>query len=144
MDNGLGDQTMIEKITIQKNHLSEMIQSINADLPNESCGLLAGSKNQSLKVFPITNILKNPVRYQMDPEQQIKALIEIEENDFDLLAIYHSHPAGPAIPSLTDVAEAMYPESVFLIFSPGSDQWNFRGFMIQQGDVQEVQISVIG
>ena len=133
---------MIESITIQRDHLDEIQTRITADIPNESCGLIAGRENETVKVFPIDNILQSPVRYEMDPKQQIKALIEIEEEDLDLLAIYHSHPNGPPIPSQTDIAEAMYPDSVYLIFSPGPNDWISRGFIINQKDVREVQINI--
>ena len=133
---------MIKSITIQTAHLNEILKGINADIPNESCGLIAGKGHSSVKVFPILNILQSPVRYQMDPEKQIRALIEIEDEGLDLLAIYHSHPNGPAVPSPPDIAEAMYPDSVYLIFSPGKKKWISRGFIINREDVREVQIIV--
>ena len=38
----------------------------------EACGLVAGHRSDQLAVFPITNVLHSPVRFQMDPEQQLK------------------------------------------------------------------------
>jgi proteasome lid subunit RPN8/RPN11 len=80
------------------------------------------------------------VRYRLDPREQLRIFLELEEVGWDLLAIYHSHPGGPSTPSPTDIAEAAYPEAVYLIWSPDSGGWNCRGFLIQEGQVREVQV----
>jgi proteasome lid subunit RPN8/RPN11 len=37
------------------------------------------------------------------------------EPPLEILGVYHSHPRGPAVPSSTDVAEAYYPEWLYVI-----------------------------
>jgi proteasome lid subunit RPN8/RPN11 len=75
----------------------------------------------------------------MDPVQQIKAMLAMEAEGLELIAIYHSHPDGPARPSPTDVALAYYPDTVQLIISL-SDRArpSVRGFTIVDGVVAEV------
>ena len=68
--------------------------------------------------LPVENMLHSPVRFQMEPSAQFKALLNIEEAGQELLAIFHSHPTGPARPSETDVAEFYYPGALVLIASP--------------------------
>jgi proteasome lid subunit RPN8/RPN11 len=58
----------------------------------------------------------------------------------DLVGIYHSHPSGPEMPSVTDVAEAYYPEAIYLIWSGANGEWTCRGFTIKAGIVAEVMI----
>ena len=94
-------------------------------------------------VHPVTNILHSPVRYRMDPQEQLRAFQEIDEAGLELLAIYHSHPNGPEEPSPTDIAEAYYPEVVYLIWSLASGNWQCRGFKIKKGVITETPLSIL-
>jgi proteasome lid subunit RPN8/RPN11 len=61
----------------------------------------------------------------------------------DLLAIYHSHPASPAAPSTIDIAEAGYPEAIYLIISLNTKGvLEMRGFRIQGEAVGEVVLEI--
>jgi proteasome lid subunit RPN8/RPN11 len=108
--------------------------------PEEACGLLAWKGDRVEAVIPVTNALHSPVRYRMDPSEQIKAFLEIEQQGWELVGIYHSHPQGPEVPSPTDKAEAFYPELVYLILSGKDGIWRCRGFFIKNGEVDEVPI----
>lgn len=115
---------------------------VSRHLPEEACGLVAGSENRSLQVYPVENALHSPVRFRMNPEQQLEGLLEIEKQGWNLTAIYHSHPAGPPLPSPTDIVELAYPESIYLIWSRLKEQWSCRGFYIQDGQPTEVIIQL--
>lgn len=108
--------------------------------PNEACGLVAGKNRRSLAVIPITNILHSPVLYRMDPHEQLEAFNLLDEKGWDLLAIYHSHPQGPQGPSATDIQEAYYPDSVYLIWWREAGQWRCRGFIIKGQQVFETPL----
>lgn len=110
--------------------------------PEEACGLIAGKENRSQEVIRVTNVLQSPTRFRMDPQQQLDALLKIEENNWDLMAIYHSHPGGPDYPSITDIREAAYPEAVHIIWCAHQQDWDCRGFVIKEGDFKEIQISI--
>ena len=45
------------------------------------------------------------------------AMKKMREADEELFAIYHSHPAAPATPSITDLELAAYPDAFYLIIS---------------------------
>lgn len=105
--------------------------------------MVAGKDNRSLKIFEISNSLQSPIRFRMDPQEQIEALLMIEDKGWDLLAIYHSHPAGPQHPSATDVNEAAYPEALNLIWYPYRQDWSCRGFIIEEGIVNEIPIEIV-
>jgi len=106
-------------------------------LPAEGCGLLAGAGGYSTAVYPVDNLLNSPTRFQMDPQQQAMAFMELDRLGWDVLAIYHSHPAGPPRPSQTDVAEFYYPDSFVLIWAPGPDGWDCSAFTIRDGLVRQ-------
>jgi len=95
-------------------------------------------------IIPTTNVLHSRVRYRIEPLEQLKAFEDFEELGWELVGIYHSHPNGPDAPSPTDVAEAYYPEAVYLIWSHRTGEWNCRGFLIQDGNIDEVRLTISG
>ncbi len=127
---------------LQRVHWDQMRADIDRHLPEEACGLVAGREGRSLQVFSVENALHSPVRFRMDPEQQLEGLLEIEAQGWDLAAIYHSHPSGPPVPSPTDTAEAAFPESIYLIWSQKENEWTCRGFYILDGQFEEVKVEI--
>lgn len=110
----------------------------------EICGLISAHHGQAVQVYPINNIADQPqMRYSMDPQQQIAAMKVMRENDETLFAIYHSHPSSPAQPSATDIAEAGYPDAVYLIISLNEQGvLDMRGFHLSHNQVDEVELSL--
>ena len=88
----------------------------------------------------MTNTLHSAVRYRMEPLEQLAAFEAIDAQGWQLVGIYHSHPAGPEQPSPTDIAEAYYPEAVYLIWFRRAGVWECRGFSIQGGRVDSVAL----
>jgi proteasome lid subunit RPN8/RPN11 len=119
-----------------------MQRHVNESAPLEACGLLAGKKNQVEAVIKVNNQAQSPVRFVMDPQEQLDAFNWIESQNFDLLAIFHSHPAGPETVSATDIAEAAYPV-VHIIWSRPNAEWQMRGFWIENGQVRKVTLKVL-
>jgi len=122
---------------------NQMREDVQARLPQEACGLVGGLQRRALQVFPVTNALHSAVSYRMDPDEQIRMFLSLEKLGWDLLAIYHSHPAGPDQPSPTDLAEAAYPESAHLIWFPQAGEWTCRGFIIHEDQFSEIPVRVM-
>ena len=116
---------------------------VQSQAPLESCGLLAGKNDTVKRVFLVANQAKSPVRFRMDPAEQLRVFNCIETNKMELLAIFHSHPAGLETVSATDVEEAAYPV-VYMIWSRPRGVWQARGFWIEQGKVSEVKLHITG
>jgi proteasome lid subunit RPN8/RPN11 len=133
---------MIRQLTVNKEHWQEMLQHVDSHLPLEACGLLAGTNNRVEKVIRVQNQVQSPVRFMMDPYEQLKAFDWIESNGLDLLGIFHSHPAGPETASALDIAEAAY-EVVHIIWSRIEDGWQARGFWIENNKASEVILAII-
>lgn len=119
-----------------------MIAHVEAHAPLEACGLLAGKSSSVEAVLEVTNQAQSPVRYVMDPIEQLNAFEWIDSNGLDLLGIFHSHPAGPEIVSPTDIAEAAY-DVVYIILSRKDARWNARGFWIADETFREVPLKII-
>lgn len=127
-------------LNLQRIHWQMMLDHITERDSEEVCGLVAGVDQTSRGVFPVTNILHSPVRYRMDPEQQLKYFNQIDKYDWEILAIYHSHPQGLERPSAIDIAEASYPGVIYLIWSQTNGEWNCQGYLIDKGLVEKVEI----
>ncbi len=125
---------------LSREHWAQMAADVGARYPEEACGLVASQAGRTVAVFPVANQLRSPVRFRMEPRQQVKAYFEILERGWELAAIYHSHPDGPEIPSQTDVAEHAYPEAIALIWSRQGGKWSCKGFRIQAGQIDRVRI----
>ena len=133
---------MKQQLTLRKRHWAEMLKHIEEQVPLEACGLLAGRNDRVEKVIIVRNRAQSPVRFVMDPYEQLQAFNWIESNGLDLLGIFHSHPAGPETASATDIAEAAY-EVIHLIWSRYQSQWQARGFWIENNRVTEVSLQIV-
>jgi [CysO sulfur-carrier protein]-S-L-cysteine hydrolase len=131
-------------VVIDRAFVDQMIEHAKSQYPNEACGLLASKDGKVVRFYPITNSDASPVHYNMEPQEQLKALLEMDDEEWDLGAIYHSHTHTRADPSETDVSLAYYPESLYLIVSI-ADQENpeIRAFHINEGKVQEEPLELI-
>jgi len=133
---------MDRQLTLGKEHWQEMLDHVDGQVPLEACGILAGKNDRVQKVIVVRNQAQSPVRFVMDPYEQLQAFDWIESNGLDLLGIFHSHPAGPEIASATDIAEAAY-EVVHLIWSRHQHGWQARGFWIENHHATEVAIKIV-
>lgn len=127
-------------LQLSERHRQQMVQHITACLPEEACGLIGGRGRRGEVVISVTNELHSPVRFRMDAAEQVKALLWLEKHGLELLAIYHSHPAGPGYPSITDLEEYAYPEAIAIIWTAGQQGWQARGFRLDQARFLEVPI----
>ena len=118
-----------------------MLRHVAQHIPLEACGLLAGNNGQVVKIIPIQNQAQSPVRFVMDPYEQLQAFEWIDLQGLDLVGIFHSHPGGPETVSATDIAEVAY-DVVQVVLSHIDNSWSMRGFWIQDGQVRDVTLSL--
>ncbi len=131
------------ELVLQRPFYNQILSHLQAEYPLEGCGILAGKEDEVVHIYPITNRLRSPIIYEMDPQQQLAAMLEIEDKGWEMTAVYHSHPQGPETPSATDIAQAYYPDVIQLIVSlRQQSQPVMRAFMIGNGRVTEIEIVV--
>lgn len=88
-----------------------MIDQARHDAPNETCGFFSGRSGWIETLHPMKNVAAEPVtRYEFDPVEHFKMLKRMEREGIPILGVYHSHPASPAYPSMTDVGRAILPD----------------------------------
>ena len=132
---------MVSTLVLSESLLQEMIAYVNQHAPLEACGVLAGKAARAEKMIGVLNQAQSPVRFVMDPYEQLHAFDWIDSNGFDLVGIFHSHPTGPETVSPTDILEAAY-EVVHVVLSYTGNQWKARGFWIENGKASEITLEI--
>jgi proteasome lid subunit RPN8/RPN11 len=134
---------VIGQLKLRSAHRQAILEHVRSLWPEEACGLLGGSGGQVQRVYPIENVRHSRDEYFMDPNQQVTAMLEIEAAGWEVCSIFHSHPAGPAHPSTTDIDRAYYPDAVYIILAPADNtEWLMRGFEIDSGQLREVTLEI--
>jgi proteasome lid subunit RPN8/RPN11 len=83
--------------------------------PRECCGILIGTPAAIVTAVRATNLSESPSRFLIDPRDHIDARREARAAGLEVVGFYHSHPHSDAVPSATDVAEALYAGLLYLI-----------------------------
>jgi [CysO sulfur-carrier protein]-S-L-cysteine hydrolase len=131
-------------VRISRDMVDELIAHARDDLPNECCGLVAAENGTAVKVFRAENAEASPVRYGLDPREQYRLMMEIEDNGWSLGAIYHSHTRSAAYPSQTDVNLAFYPDALYVIVSLQDDQSpDVKAFRIVDEKIDEAPLEIV-
>ena len=119
---------MSQVLYVPRRLLEETRTHLQKEAPKEGVGLWAGRREVE-RVIPLPNAHPEPlVGYLAEPLALLRALKEMEREGLALLAIYHSHPRGPAFPSPTDIREARW-RVPYVIF--GTD--GVRAFLLPEG-----------
>ncbi len=92
---------------LTREHVETMIQHARAGLPNEACGLLAGTGDTVSAVYCLENADHSPYTYELTAEGY-RLLLELDDAG-TLLGVFHSHTGSPAYPSPTDRRQAFWP-----------------------------------
>ncbi len=129
-----------DSLIIESKIIDLMINHVDRWYPEEACGLLAGTNETVKTVLTVTNQAHSPVRFYMEPVELLHALERIEQQQFELIAIFHSHPNGPEFPSKTDIKEFNYPGTAVIIMSKVGLNWKIRAFMITENNYEELTL----
>lgn len=124
--------------------LELLIQHAKKAYPNEGCGLLVG-RYAAERFIPMKNVSAFPSsEYEMDPPELIHVLRDLRSSVEQLFAIYHSHPAGAAQLSRTDIERSYYPEAAHLIISLADlDHPQAAAFRVIDGAALAVEVHAI-
>jgi proteasome lid subunit RPN8/RPN11 len=131
-------------VRIARPLLDQIVAHARDDVPNECCGMVAGSDGTATRVYRARNAEESPFRYTIHPQDQFRITMEIEDRGEEIAGIYHSHTKSPAEPSQTDINLAEnWPEPLYLICSlADADAPHVRAFEIRDGGVREVDLDV--
>jgi len=129
-------------VAIERRYVEHIIAQAKEETPYEACGIIAGKEGKAVKLYRTVNAEQSTTTYRLEPEEQYRIFVEMEEKGWELWAVYHSHPAFPAYPSARDIEMAYFPESLYLIVSLAQEEPEIRAFRIVEGEVREEELSI--
>ncbi len=106
-----------------------MVEHAEAVFPNECCGAMLGSSDGETKLvtlaLPLENVHAGPqaTRYELRPEDLLKAEKAARARGLDLIGIFHSHPDHDAYFSETDLKNSC-PWYSFVVMSVKAGRYN--------------------
>lgn len=108
-------------LKLRKDLYDKMLKHCEDGLPNESCGLIAGTIDGDVKtvekVYLLTNIDASREHFSMDPKEQLAAVKDARAAGLAMLGNFHSHPESPSRPSEEDKRLAYDSTAEYLILS---------------------------
>jgi len=108
-------------ITMSKNDYEIILKHARENLPEEVCGLIAGTKDGNdksiKKVYCLTNIDHSNEHFSLDPKEQLAAVKDMRANGLVPLGNWHSHPESPSRPSEEDKRLAYDSTASYMILS---------------------------
>jgi proteasome lid subunit RPN8/RPN11 len=131
-------------LEIPKNTLDAMIEHAKAEAPFEACGILAGEGQRVQRWYKMTNRDHSGEHFMMEPAEQFKVAKELRADGLEMVAVYHSHPQTPAIPSEEDVRLALTPNIVHVIVSlQYPNRPTVKAYEIDNGPVTEIDVRIV-
>jgi proteasome lid subunit RPN8/RPN11 len=123
--------------------VNRLLAAAQASPGVEVCGFVVRTAD-GCEVRQVANVSGNPERqFEMEPHGMIETFRRVRDDGEEILAIYHSHPAGPSRPSALDQQLAYYPELPYLVISLGTrGVLELRAFHLDQGDCRELPLAL--
>ena len=128
------------RITVDPGLLDEIIAHARDCFPEEACGFLIGRSGTVERFVPAPNALRSQTAFEVEAQFLFDLFRQLRSSGEDLLAICHSHPKGPAVPSARDVAEAHYPGCAYVIVSLAEAEPDIRAYRIVGREVLEMEL----
>jgi proteasome lid subunit RPN8/RPN11 len=129
-------------IKIPKMIYDAMIGQAVGELPDETCGYLAGTGDRIFERIPMTNVDHSPEHFTFDPAEQFAALKTARGKGMALQVVYHSHPSTPARLSEEDLRLLNDPSMIYIIVSLADAKPSMRAFRVVSKVVSELPIQI--
>lgn len=142
------NSSTLPRLLVPRAVYTEMVSQAVAEAPLECCGFLAGpafAEGQGTVAarYPLVNAAASRTEYDADPKSLFAATKDIRNRGWEVLAVYHSHPTSPPVPSRTDLARAYWAGVVHFIISLQSSQPEVRGWCLSQEDYHEAEWEIL-
>ena len=133
---------MNTELVLPRNLVNQILTHAQQHEHTESCGMISASAGTPAHYYAVKNIARDPsTHFEMEPKQQIAAMKHMREHDEDMLAIVHSHPTSPPVPSAADMQESGYPDAYYIIVSLNTKGvLEIRGYKIADDYMQPVDL----
>lgn len=135
-------------ITLSEKEYEKMVTHARLRLPEEACGLIAGTVNGAdrniERVYLLTNIDHSREHFSLDPKEQLAAIRDMRAAGLQPLGNWHSHPDTPSRPSREDIRLAFDKNASYLILSL-MDRENpvLHSFHIEKEQAQKEELVIL-
>ena len=134
-------------LKLRKDLYDKMLKHCEDGLPNESCGLIAGTVDGDVKtvekVYLLTNIDASREHFSLDPKEQLAAVKDARAAGLAMLGNFHSHPESPSRPSEEDKRLAYDSRASYLILSLMDENAPvLNSFHIEGDDAQKEELVI--
>lgn len=119
-----------------------MVAHAMAELPCECCGFLAGNERIERAIL-LRNALASPVAYAVEAKELLHIHRELRAWGLEVRAVYHSHPTSAAIPSVSDLAQNGYGETIpHVIVGMANAEAEVRAWVLGEVSFSEVEFVI--
>lgn len=136
-------------LSLPRRQVDRIIAHARRDHPDEACGVIAGpdGSDRPVRLVEMTNADRSPTFFRFDPAEQFQLYRELDDNDEEIVVVYHSHTATEAFPSRTDISLATEPQAHYVLVSTreGADvegPVELRSYRIVDGQVTEEEVTI--
>lgn len=116
-----------------------------AAFPRECCGLIEGVASddgfEARALHPARNDAEASDRFDIAPDDHLKASRLARANGHSLIGCYHSHPNGVAEPSRHDLAGAGEEDFLWLIAATGGDDCRLSAFLYRSSIFESLALT---
>ena len=110
------------RLVVPQSVMEAFVAHARAELPNECCGFFAGrvadGVGRVMAYLPLVNERASPTAFATEARSLLAAFRTMRASGTEVLAVCHSHPTAPPVPSRTDVEQNTYgPTVVWVIVS---------------------------
>ena len=135
-------------LTISRSMVNQILEQSRAEYPDEACGVILGpiGADAPTRLKPMINAAHSPTFYEFDPKDLLALYREVDDNDEEIVVIYHSHTETEAYPSRTDIAYAGEPGAHYVLVSTRKEiapATEFRSYRIIDGVVTEEPVTIL-
>src|SRR5262249_23683951 len=134
------------RLEVPRRLYEELVAQALAELPNECCGVLAGTVaggvGRVVKRYPLVNALASPVTYDAEPRGLFAAFKDMRRLELQGLALCHSRRMSAPVPSRMALARAFWPGAVMLIVSLAGREAVVRGWWMTEQDYREAEWAI--
>lgn len=135
-------------IKLTRSDYEKLLAHAEKELPDEACGLIAGTIEGDdkliKKVYLLTNTDHSNEHFSMDPKEQLAAIKDMRANGLVPLGNWHSHPESPSRPSEEDKRLAYDSKASYMILSlMNREEPVLNSFHISGTDAQKEQLEII-
>jgi proteasome lid subunit RPN8/RPN11 len=141
----------METVQLRRELVEAIVAHARRDHPDEACGVIAGPEgsDRAERFIPMLNAARSPTFYEFDAGEWLALHRELNNNDEEVVVVYHSHTATEAFPSRTDIGiadhYAMFLRSphYVLVSTRDPDTVELRSYTIVDGVVEEEPVEVL-